>query len=95
MKRFSLLLLAVFVLVTGQVFAQDTNVITLDDTNPSISATISQPANTTGVVTINLNMAVVTLTDTNGMIVFSSTDPRVHYLELSIAPNSGSHTLTI
>ncbi len=53
------------------------------------------PADTTGVVTVNVSMAAVTLTDANGGLVFSSADPRVHYVELSIAPNSGSHTLTV
>ncbi len=95
MKRYALLISLIFLLVAGQAFADDSSVITLDDSNPSISAAISLPADTTGVVTINLSLAAVTLTDANGSVVFSSADPRVHYLELSIAPNSGSHTLTV
>ena len=95
MKRSTLLIALIFLLVAGQVFADGSSVITLDDSNPSISADISMPANTTGVVTVNLSMAAVTMTDANGSVVFSSADPRVHYLELSIAPNSGSHTLTV
>ena len=95
MKRYALLIAMIVLLVAGQVFADDSSVITLDDSNPSISAEISMPANTTGVVTVNVSLAAVTLTDANGSVVFSSADPRVHYLELSIAPNSGSHTLTV
>lgn len=95
MKRFMLLILASILLVTGQVFAQDAGVITLSDSNPSVSAAVSLPPNATGVVTIDLNMAAVTLTDANGGVIFSSVDSRVHHLEVSIAPNSGSHTLTV
>ncbi len=95
MKRYALLMALIFLLVAGQAFAEDTSLITLDNSNPSISATISMPADTTGVVTVSISRAAVTLTDANGSVVFSSADPRVHYVELSIAPNSGSHTLTI
>lgn len=95
MKRLTGLVLLVLFLIAGQVFAQDANIVTLDDSNPSISAAITMPADTTGVVTVNLSQAALTLTDANGRVVFSSADPRVHYLELSIAPNSGDHTLTV
>ncbi len=95
MKKYALLIALIFLLVAGQAFADDSGIITLDDSNPSISAAITMPADTTGVVTVNLSLAAVTLTDANGSVVFSSADPRVHYLELSIAPNSGSHTLTV
>ena len=95
MKRFVLVILALVVLAAGQVWAQDANTITLSDSNPSVSASIDLPVDTTGVVTIDLSMALVTMTDANGSVIFSSVDPRVHHLELSIAPNSGIHTLTI
>ncbi len=95
MKRAVLVILALLVLAAGQVWAQDANEVLLNDSNPSISASIDMPVNTTGVVTIDLSMASVTMTDANGSVVFSSADPRVHHLELNIAPNSGSHTLTI
>ncbi len=96
MKRLVLLIVVMFALVTGQVLAQDTNpVVTLSDSNPSVTAAINLAPNTTGVVAVDLSMAAVTLTDANGGVVFSSVDPRVHHLELSIVPNTGSHTLTI
>ena len=44
---------------------------------------------------LDVSMASMSLTDASGSIVFSSADPRVHHLELSITPNSGTHTLTI
>lgn len=96
MKRLVALMVVMFALVTGQIFAQDiNNVITLNDSNPSVTAAINLAPNTTGVVAVDVSMAAVTLTDANGGIVFSSLDPRVHHLELSIAANTGSHTLTI
>ncbi|MEO8394147.1 MAG: hypothetical protein ABI700_14250, partial [Chloroflexota bacterium] len=95
MKRLVLLIVALCVLTTGQVFAQDTNVITLNDSNPSLEAAISLPPNSTGVVGLDVSLASVSLTDGSGNIVFSSADARVHHLELSITPNSGTHTLTL
>ena len=95
MKRLALLFAALFALSARQAFAQDANVITLNDSNPSVTAAISLPQDTTGVVALDLSMASVSLTDASGTVVFSSADPRVHMLELSIAPNSGTHTLTV
>ena len=95
MKRFIALFLIVCALTVGQVFAQDAQVTTLNDSNPSVEAAISLPPNTTGVVVLDVSMTSISLTDASGSIVFSSADARVHHLELSITPNSGAHTLTI
>lgn len=71
------------------------DVITLDDATPSVTASVALPANTTGVVKLDLSMASVVITDAQGSVVFRQADPRVRALELSIAPNSGDHTITI
>ncbi|MCA9908223.1 MAG: SH3 domain-containing protein [Anaerolineae bacterium] len=71
------------------------DVITLDDATPSVTASVALPANTTGVVKLDLSMASVVITDAQGNVVFRQADPRVRALELSIAPNSGDHTITI
>jgi len=78
--------------------AQDdssSDLITLDDARPSVSASIALPANTTGVVRLDLSMASVVVTDEQGNTVFREADPRVRALELSLAPNTGTHTVTV
>ena len=72
--------------------AQDdssSDLITLNDARPSVSASIALPANTTGVVRLDLSMASVVVTDAQDNVVFREADPRVRSLELSIAPNTG------
>ena len=78
--------------------AQDnssSDLITLSDAKPSVSASIALPANTTGVVRLDLSMASVVVTDAQDNVVFREADPRVRALELSIAPNTGTHTVTV
>jgi len=82
-------------LTVGQSYAQDTHLITLNQSNPSAQMSITMPENSTGVVVINVSNASVQLTDTNNNVVFSSADPRVHLVELSIASNTGAHLLTV
>ena len=75
--------------------AQGDGMITLDDATPSIDVVISQPPNTTGTVSLSIAQAAVTMTDEAGNTVFHAADGRLHAIELNIAPNTGSHTLTI
>lgn len=102
MKRiFSLsFVLGLFTLATAlPTFAQDSTrvneVVTLDDTTPSIDVVITLPQDTTGAVSVNVQDASVKLTDWAGNTVFYEADPRIHAVELNIAPNTGSHTLTV
>jgi uncharacterized protein YraI len=75
--------------------AQDSEIITLNDTTPAIDVVISLPRDTTGTIALNLNSASVSLTDETNALVFSAADSRLHQLELNIAPNTGTHTLTV
>lgn len=99
MKRitlFVLLLLALCLSAVLPALAQsDPNLITLNDASPAIDVVITLPADTTGTVGLEFNGAAVRLTDATGAVVFSAADARLHALELNIAPNSGSHTLTV
>ncbi len=97
MKRFGLLSLVVLALMSAwPALAQDDNgLITLDDATPAIDVVISLPADTTGAIALDFSSAAVRLADANGATVFRAADARLHGLELNIAPNSGSHTLTV
>ena len=75
--------------------AQDSDIITLNDAMPAIDVVISLPPDTTGTIALNISQAAVTLTDETNTTVFSAADARLHALELNIAPNTGSHTLTV
>jgi uncharacterized protein YraI len=77
------------------VFAQDNGLITLDDATPAIDVVVALPPDATGALRLTLVDAAVTLTDEMNNTVFYATDDRLHGLELNIAPNSGSHTLTV
>ncbi len=99
MKRFSLftlILLALSLATALPTRAQDnSNLITLNDASPAIDVVVTLPADTTGTIALDFSGAAVRLTDGNGGIVFAAADARLHSLELNIAPNSGSHTLTV
>ncbi len=75
--------------------AQDTQVITLNDSNPSIDAMITLPPDTTGVASLELSAAAVTVTDSAGNIIFQLNDARAHGVELRFAPNTGPYTLSV
>ena len=96
MKRilFVLLVLVLF-LAALPMLAQETEIITLNDAMPAIDVVITLPPDTTGTISLNLNAAAVTLIDDTNTTVFNAADPRLHTLELNIAPNSGTHTLTV
>ncbi|HEX2622657.1 MAG TPA: hypothetical protein VHL11_21000 [Phototrophicaceae bacterium] len=103
MKKLILLSLTLYAMlamlpVSAQVAAQNdqaNQTITLNDTTPTIVAAINLPADTTGVISINFSQAAITLQNQAGDLVFRAADPRLHTVELSIAPNTGAHTLTI
>jgi uncharacterized protein YraI len=99
MKRlslFALILLALNLSAVLPALAQsDANLITLNDASPAIDVVITLPADTTGTVALEFSGAAVRLTDATNAVVFSAADERLHALELNIAPNSGSHTLTV
>lgn len=53
------------------------------------------PPDTTGTVSLAMAQAAITLTDSANTVVFHAADARIHAVDLNIAPNSGSHTLTV
>jgi uncharacterized protein YraI len=75
--------------------AQNNDLITLSDAQPSLTAEVALPKNTTGALVLDLSQASITLTDTQGKVVFQEADARVRGVELSIAPNTDRHTLTV
>lgn len=100
MKRLIILFLNLVVAATAvlPVVAQDNGVIdaiTLNDATPSIDVVITLPPDTTGSISLSLSMAAVKMLDQHGGIVFEAADPRIHMLELNIAPNTGTHTLVV
>jgi uncharacterized protein YraI len=56
---------------------------------------ITLSADTTGVASLELSSASVTVTDSAGNIVFQVADPRAHGVELRFAPNTGPYTLSV
>ena len=83
-------------LVALPVLAQDSGgLITLDDNTPSIDVNISMPADTTGVVALDVTETAISLVNDAGDVMLQTMDARVHGLELNVAPNSGAHTLTV
>ena len=96
MKRLSLFTF-IIALLALPTLAQSSNpdLITLNDATPAIDVVITLPADTTGTLSLDLALAAVTLTDANDAVVFTATDERLHGLEFNIAPNSGTHTLTV
>lgn len=99
MKRLLLLtavLLALsFAAALPSLAQDDASLITLNDASPAIDVVVTLPADTTGTISLEFSGAAVRLTDANSAVVFSAADARLHALELNIAPNSGSHTLTV
>ena len=96
MKRFLIPLLFLLLLGALPALAQDnTNLITLNDATPAIDVVITLPPDTTGTVSLTIAQAAITLTDSANVVVFHAADARLHAVELNIAPNSGSHTLTV
>lgn len=96
MKQFVVLIVALIVLITAiPVLGQGNETITLNDVTPSISASVTLPPDSTGVVAIDLSMASVIVTDSSGNVVFQMADSRVHNIELSLSPNIGTHMINV
>ena len=97
MKRLALFVVVLLALVSAlPAMAQNANdLITLNDASPAIDVVITLPPDTTGTIALDFSGAAVTLTDGSGSAVFTAADPRLHGLQLNIAPNSGSHTLHV
>lgn len=99
MKRLTLVLVSLIVLSLATVvptLAQNTpEVITLNDATPAIDVVVTLPTDTTGTIALDFTRSAVRLTDANGTVVFQAADPRLHGVELNIAPNTGTHTLTV
>lgn len=98
MKRLSffVFVIALLAMAFPALAQQDnTDLITLNDATPAIDVVITLPPDTTGTISLDLALAAVTLTDANDAIVFTAADARLHGLEFNIAPNSGTHTLTV
>ena len=98
MKRYALVLLIVL-LLSGAAFPalaqNNADLITLNDATPAIDVVITLPPDTTGTISLDMAQAAATLTDAANAVVFHAADERLHGLQLNIAPNSGSHTLTV
>ncbi|MEZ4672083.1 MAG: hypothetical protein R3E39_29610 [Anaerolineae bacterium] len=95
MKRIILAIFGLLLSTALPVMGQDNNLVTLNDATPAINVNVSLPPDATGVVALNLSMAAVTVTDAQGNTVFQMTDPRVHVIELSLAPNGGTHVIRV
>src|SRR5574339_274245 len=96
MKRFLIPLLFLLLLGALPALAQDnTNLITLNDATPAIDVVITLAPDTTGTVSLAIAQAAITLTDSANAVVFHAADARLHGVDINIAPNSGSHTLTV
>lgn len=98
MKRFNLFifpLVLLFFVVPVLAQPNGDNLITLNDATPAIDVVITLPPDSTGAVSLDLALAMVTLKDANDAVVFTAADERLRGLELNIAPNSGTHVLTV
>jgi uncharacterized protein YraI len=101
MKRYIVALITVTMfassLLTVQtLFAQQnpSDAIPLNDATPGVDVVITPAPNTTGVVSVELAQASVTVVVSLGNTTFQMADPRVHRLELRLAPGTGSYTLS-
>lgn len=96
LTQLAIVLMMIGLMTALPTMAQDAaNLITLNDASPAIDVVVTLPADTTGTIALEFSGAVVRLTDATGAVVFTAADARLHALELNIAPNSGSHTLTV
>jgi uncharacterized protein YraI len=102
MKRYVVILITVTMLASSlltvqAIFAQQnaSDAIALNDETPGVDVVITPAPNTTGVVSVELTQASVTVVDSLGNTTFQMADARVHKLELRLAPGTGSYTLSV
>lgn len=96
MKQITVFVLVLVALVMiSPAMGQSDNTIILNDATPSITASVTLPPDSTGVVSFSLSMASIVVTDSSGKIAFQTADSRVHNVELSLSPNSGPHTIKV
>lgn len=96
MKRWLLALLTAVLLVgTAAAQSPDAQLIVLDDAVPAVDIVISLPPDTSGAISLDLNMASALMTTSEGVTVLYAADPRVYAIELDIAANTGAHTITL
>ena len=101
MKRYIVALITVTMLASSlltvqTLFAQQnpSDAIPLNDATPGVDVVITPAPNTTGVVSVEMVQASVTVIDSLGNTTFQMADARVHKLELRLAPGTGSYTLS-
>ena len=68
--------------------------VVLNDATPGVDIVVSLPPGPTGVVSLEVYDAQVTVTDANGNVVFQTYDPRIHEIELRLAPDTGPYTFS-
>jgi uncharacterized protein YraI len=102
MKRYGVVLITLTMLASSllaaqTIFAQQnpSDAIALNDATPGVDVVITPAPNTTGVVSVEMVQASVTVIDSLGNTTFQMADPRVHKLELRLAPGTGSYTLSV
>lgn len=93
--RIIVTLLALLTIATGVMAQQSDSLIRLTEQSPAIDVVITLPPDTTGTIALETALVAVSLTDEAGNVVFSAADERLHGMELNIAPNTGTHTLSV
>lgn len=87
--------LALLIAIVGLAQAQEEAPIILNDASPAIDVVVSLPPDTSGVIALEISGASVSLLDETQTPIFSESDPRIRALELRLAPNTGTHTLSV
>ncbi|MBK8024529.1 MAG: hypothetical protein IPK19_24650 [Chloroflexi bacterium] len=90
-----MILVLILLALPAAISAQGSDVIVLNDATPSVNIVVTLPADATGVVALDFMNVTVRMTDASANTIFYAADPRLHALELSIAPNSGGHNLIL
>ena len=68
--------------------------VVLNDATPGVDIVVSLPPETTGVVSLEVYDALVTVTDGSGNVVFQTYDPRIHEIELRLTSDGGPYTFS-
>ncbi|GAB4575155.1 MAG: hypothetical protein Kow0077_25280 [Anaerolineae bacterium] len=73
----------------------ETDITVLNDSAPGIDVVITPVPGSSGAIRVEAYQAMIRMTDEAGRVVFETADPRVHLLELRLAPDAGTHVLTV